>query len=221
MASSLSSIGTHRRICVSPSSMQRVLRFGTLAMLLLAAATGTSEAFDGKRTGFILGGGLGAGATSFTQEVAVIGGPSDTSDRETKGGLATDFKIGYGFDERILLYYVNRVSWFGLKNALGKNVTIANGVGLAGMSYYLNDSGPGGYLVGTLGVATWDAPFEDSGDIWTGFGIGAGGGFEFSRHWSIEGTVNFGKPGLEDKDLGVEVTSTAVALLVTLTGLAY
>ncbi|MBP2681376.1 MAG: hypothetical protein H6Q78_1239, partial [Candidatus Krumholzibacteriota bacterium] len=63
------------------------------------------HAFDGNRKGFILGGGLGPGWTSYAQGYGDSFDGEDTSARETKFGLATDFKIGGGINEKIMVYY--------------------------------------------------------------------------------------------------------------------
>jgi hypothetical protein len=53
--------------------------------IVLSTATGV-EALDAKRKGFIIGGGIGLGMTSFTQELE-YGAASETSSRENKFGF--------------------------------------------------------------------------------------------------------------------------------------
>lgn len=178
-----------------------------------------ARAFDGNRKGFMLGAGLGLGMTSFTQEVEITGLGSNKSDRESKTGLATDFRIGAGLSEQFSLYYVNRVAWFSIDNALGDKATIANSVGLVGGTYHLKPEGPSFYLNGLIGLSSWAAPFESGSDASTGFGFGLGAGYEFSKHWSVEGNLGFGSPS--DESGGVKLTTNATTFSITINGTAY
>ena len=209
---------------------------GLVAFLLVAAivVTATSvSALDGTRKGFILGFGVGPSVTSWSLEFEASLGPfseSAKSDTESNFGIGTDFKIGGGITEKFLLYYVNRISWFGFDwtvfevsggTDITQSITFAYGVGLLGASYYFNVDAPSMYLVGTVGISTWTAPFEDWWDeYWIGAGVSAGLGYEFAKHWSVEGTVNIGKPSYELFP-GVELSTNAVAFMVTVGGMLY
>lgn len=74
------------------STVLLVIAFLTLALI------SDADAFDGNRKGFILGGGLGLGVTSFTQTVGGFG-PRLTLERGRKLGLQTSFRIGYAPSE--------------------------------------------------------------------------------------------------------------------------
>jgi len=195
----------------------KVTQLALIACLTLCVATSAS-AFDGNRKGFILGGGLGLGLTSFTQTVEFMG-MSTTSDRENKFAVMTDFKIGYGATEQVLVYYTNKVSWFSLENVYGDNVIIVNGVGGVGMTYFFQPVTPSPYIMGGLGLSTWNAPFEEGSEAWYGFGLAVGAGYEFSRHYSIEVNLTWGEPGKEVG--GVKASSNALSLMVTINALAY
>jgi hypothetical protein len=185
---------------------------------ILASSTST-YAFNGNRSGFILGGGGGLSISSYTQTLNVSHLGSGTSDRETKTGFATDFKIGGGINDQLLLYYEDKTSWFSMDNALGKSVTIANSVGLLGASYYMQPKAPCGYFTGLLGVASWSAPFEEGDSSQSGVGVAIGAGYEFAPHWSVEASLAVGSP---NKSVGgVKVTTNAMAFHVTINGLAY
>ena len=184
----------------------------------IVAVSVPAHAFDGKRTGFILGFGAGPSVTSFTQTLS-YGSDSYTSDRENKLSLATDFKIGAGVNERLLIYYINRTNWFSIENIIGDSVIIANSAGLLGMSYYFNETSPSPYIHGLVGISTWDAPFEDDSDAWIGFGIGAGFGYAFTQHLSFEASINYGNPG--DSEGGLEVKSNALSFCATINVLNY
>ena len=182
-----------------------------------------AHAFDGQRKGFLLGIGLGPGYTSFTQEVAVsVFGfhESAKSDRENKIGVITDFKIGYAPENSWAIYYTSKVSWFGMKNALGNDVTVSNGLGAVAMTYWFKPQFPSPFIAGGLGYSTWSLPFENNPPAtWTGFGLFAGGGYEFSKHISIEGSLSWGKP--KHKVFGFEVSSNALSFMLTINALAY
>ncbi|MEW5993571.1 MAG: hypothetical protein AB1744_04155 [Candidatus Zixiibacteriota bacterium] len=198
-------------------SLRTFVQIALVGCLIVAFTSGVT-AFDGNRKGFILGGGLGLGLDSYTQTVEAPDMKA-TSDRENKFAFMTDFMIGAGASEQVLIYYFNKVSWFSLENVLGENVTIANGVGGAAVRYYFNLTAPSPYVFGGIGLSTWDAPLEEGSDAWYGFGLMFGGGFEFSPHWSVEGDIMWGKPSKEES--GVEASSNAISLRMTFGGLAY
>jgi hypothetical protein len=193
--------------------------------LVLFGLVGNAQAWDQQRKGFLLGFGVGPGFTSYTQTVAVSGGLSGgtisfESDRENTAGVATDFKIGYAPDNSWAIYYTSKVSWFGMENALGNNVTIANGLGAAAVCYWFQPQAPSPFVAGGIGFSTWSVPFEDPApDTWIGPGLFAGGGYEFSKHWSVEGYLSWGKP--KDTILGIEVSSNALSFMLTLNWLGY
>lgn len=185
------------------------MRYRGLAAVITVATvivTATSVfALDGTRKGFVIGFGVGPGMTSYTVE---------DSDRESKFAAATDFKIGGGISEKLLVYYENRVSWFS-HDLPTESVTAANGIGLAGVSYYFKADVPSFYVLGSVGLSSWSYPFESTSDTWAGFGVSAGAGYEFAKHFSAEATVNWGNPGKDN------VTVNALSVLVTVGALAY
>jgi hypothetical protein len=194
-----------------------------LFTLVLLCLVTSAQAFDGKRKGFILGGGAGLGHTSFTQEIgqAYPGyHESYESDRENKAAVMTDFKIGYAWDDSWAVYYTSKVSWFGIENIYGQDVTIANGLGAAAVTYWFKPQTPSGFVAGGLGYSTWSLPFEDnSSDTWFGAGLFMGGGYEFSKHWSVEGYLAWGKP--KDTESGIEVSSNTFSIMLTVNVLGY
>lgn len=188
-----------------------------ISLVLIICAASDISAMDGERKGFILGFGIGPAITSFTQTVAYQG-QEVTSDRENKFGLGTDFRIGYAPSNHLMIYYTNKVTWLSMENVLNEDVTIVNGVGLLGVSYYFEPESPSLYLTGTLGTSTW-GDYEELGDAWSGFGIGAGVGYEIARYWSVEGNIIYGNPG--DSEMGVDVNTDALGFMVTFNGTWY
>jgi hypothetical protein len=175
--------------------------------------------FDGRRQGFILGGGLGFNITSYTQTIEG-NGDSYTSDRENKGAFSTNFKIGYAPNEQTEIYYTSKVSWFGFENVLGDNVTVAFGMGGIGITHNLEPAVPTFFVTGGLGYSTWSLPLEDDPpDTWYGLGIYGGGGYEFSRHYNVEFVIAYGNPS--DSEGGVEVRTNGAVFKLTVNALAY
>ena len=186
-----------------------------LALLLVFAAP--AGAFDGKRKGFVLGVGLGPGLSSYTQELSVSGLGSAASSRETKVGVSTDFRIGFGPTEQVLVVYDNKVTWIPFDNAIGNHVTIADGISSLSVSYYLAQSAPSGFLTGGLGAAGWSAPFESNSSGSIGLGMFVGGGYEFTKLWNLEGSLGYGSPS--DTQQGVKLTTNTITFRVTINAL--
>lgn len=127
-----------------------------LASMALAAQ---ALAFDGKRKGFILGGGVGG-----------------TYNSENIFSLATNIKIGHGQSESLEIYYVNSCSM------VDAGLNISNCIGV---TKYLNREGKGIFLFGGAGIALaiglWDSR--------AGVNMLGGIGYDIGRHWSIQGDV--------------------------------
>lgn len=190
----------------------------TVTLYFLSCLCTYGFAFNGKRKGFILGGGLGTGLTSFTQTVEIMN-VETTSDRENRLPLVTSFVIGAGINNKFMLYYYNKVSWFSIENVLGDDVVISSGVGGLGITYYLEPKAPSVFIVGGAGASSWSAPFESDTDYWWGPGFMLGAGYEFSPHWSIEADVALGWPSYEEG--GTAARSNVFSLMVAFNGLAY
>lgn len=135
--------------------------------LAFAVLSAPALAFNGKRKGFILGGGVGGTYLSYHE---------DSGFEENKFSLATNIKIGYGQSESLEVYYVNSCS-------LGEGgVNISNCIGV---TKYLNREGKGVFLFGGVGIALiyglWDSQ--------AGVNALGGVGYDIGRHWSIQGDV--------------------------------
>ncbi|MDH4211433.1 MAG: hypothetical protein OEV79_08285 [candidate division WOR-3 bacterium] len=184
-----------------------------LLILLVLGLTMKGFGFDGKRGGFIIGGGVGAGITSYTGTVEYLG-MQITSDRETKFSGVTNFLIGGGVSKNLLLYYTNKVSWFSTDEV----ITIFGLSGL-GITYYFDPKAPSPLLKGGLGFSSFMAPFEDYEDYW-GFGFSLGAGYEFSPHWSVEADIIMGWPSY-DNPFGASLTLNTFAVQIGIHGVAY
>ena len=155
--------------------MKKIVISSILAGLVV---TTSLEAFDEQREGFIVS--LGAGVSSIKTEVEIGHMGAD----ETSLGLATSFKIGYGFTNQFLLYYVSDVSWYGYHND-SKDDTYTSGHGGIGASYYIEENSPY-YVMGAIGMGSFTNFTEAVGETGSAFIIGCG--YEVSPHFQIEAT---------------------------------
>jgi len=144
---------------------------GLVAVLLLASS-GEAAA---QRKGFIIGGGIGPGLTF--------------GDVETKFGGTTDFKIGAMLGQSLQVYYRNSVNF--TNSSAGYDVE-GSGVGGLGVTY----QPAGKYRVnGVVGVASRIGILGGDWNADTGFGLGAGVGYEFADLWIINLDGAWGRPG--------------------------
>ncbi len=186
--------------------MFRKSLLATFILSMIISFATVSYAFDGNRQGFILGAGVGPGLTSYNWEVG-----NYKSDSENKFSLITDFKIGYGPSNQLLIYWMSKVAWFSIEKGYGESTIYLNGVAGLGLSYYLEPEGASPYLTGGIGYSSFGEPFEENADAEYGPGIALGAGYEFAKHWSIEGNFTWSSPG----------NYNALGIRFTINGLAY
>ena len=184
-----------------------------LLLLFVSGFIIHANAFDGKRSGFILGGGIGPGMTSYSVTTEFLD-LEMTSDRENKFSIITNFMIGGGVSKSMLLYYLNRVSWLSTDD----EIAIFGLTGL-GLTYYFSPKAPSGLIKGGFGISSFLAPFEPAYVDYWGIGFLVGTGFEFSPHWSVEGDFVMGWPTYEESGLTQRVNVFSVQL--TFNGIAY
>ncbi len=143
------------------------------SVMLVAVLTTTSvSAFDDQKEGFLVG--IGAGVAKLTIE---------ENSWATSLGLATSFKIGYGFTNQFALYYRSDVSWFGYEDDSQDDTYIS---GLAGIAadYYVDENSPY-YLTAGVGIGSF-ANFTTKGQSETGSAYTIGAGYEVAPHVSLE-----------------------------------
>lgn len=196
--------------------MSRIWVVIILILGFVCVSASSSYALDGKRKGFIIGIGAGAGLTSFKEKWGAF-----ESDRESKMAIMTDFKLGYAPSNQFAIFWTSKVSWLRLKtegNAFvpSSSFTVVNGMGGLGLAYYFQPEGPSPYLTGGLGFSSWGTPFEEGTDTLYGSGLALGVGYEFSRHWSIEGGLVLGSP--KDADFDYSIDTMAIRLTINVLG---
>jgi hypothetical protein len=183
--------------------------FSLSITLLFLFFQSNSYSFDGERNGFILGGGMGFGYLSNTTSFDTpIGSFSDTDNR---GTFQTNFKIGYAPNNVLEIFYISKVSWWGMND-----ITYTLGLSSIAARYYLDKATETGWSVtGGFGLSALSAPFEEDLEPSDGFGLFAGGGYEFSRHWTVEFDLFYSSVS----DEGIDFESFGIQL--TINGLAY
>jgi len=190
--------------------MTRRLLVGLVVAAIAMVMAVNASAFDGNRKGFVIGIGVGPSITSWTDEEG-----SWKSDRENDFGVGTIFKIGYGVNENLLIYYTNNVAWFSVGD--GESFTVTSGITALGGSYYLNTESPSLFINGLVGIGVWAAPFESNSESAMGLGLGAGIGYEFSKHFNVNATLMYGMPKFSDSEEKIK----ALNVLVTFNVLGY
>jgi hypothetical protein len=194
------------------------------AALIVLIATPAS-AFDGNRKGFVLGGGIGASATSLKYQALV-----DESEWESKGAMVTDFQIGFGLNDQLLITCFSHVNWYSDVSFWGDatvhdfvhgggSTTVANGISGVRVSHFLKKMPPCFVITGGVGISNILYPLKENKHIAWGFGIWGGLGYEFSPHWIVAATAGRGTPTYHESD--GKLNATVVAVGVTLNYLAY
>jgi hypothetical protein len=157
-----------------------------LSGLVLCVLATTASDVAAQRKGFIIGGGLGPGVTF--------------GDLETKFGVTTDIKIGAMIGSSLQLYYRNSVNFTG--SGAGYDLE-GTGVGGLGVTYQMQSGFRINGLVGLssrIGFSGSDTASD------TGFGAGAGIGYEFAKHWVINLDGSWGRPGGSENALNAALT---------------
>ena len=153
--------------------MHRIMAMTALVLSLSFVGVGELQA---QRSGFIIGFGIGAGLTSV-------------ADAGTRGGVATDFKIGAQVNPSLQVYYLGRSNWFTLG---GSSNLVITGISAVGATYLPS---PKVQLSGGVGVFTWTEFFgvqEFGAETLAGFGLTGGVGYEFADLWLLDVAVTHG-----------------------------
>jgi len=191
------------------SMKTKILLLSALLFLLMVPLQ--ASAFDGERKGFMLNLGLGFGQGKLDVGTGGLSAGVDAT------GFGTDFKIGGGASDQVLIYYTNRALWY--SPSVGPvSADLVNGMSAAGVSYFLEPQAPSVFFSGALGLGVLldsDAEEADSG-----FGFTFGVGFEFARSFIAE--LTYMRAGVGSEDFGgVNIDATISSIMVTVSWLAY
>jgi len=167
---------------VQGSSVKRqleVVLFSAIVCCLIPSAE--AEAFDGEKSGFVLGMGPGLGWARNDLSIAT----------ESKFAVKTDFTLGYGLSNgQTIIAWSNKVLWY---DSIG--ITIASGTMGLGITRFLNQEENSTFFNALIGWNSISAPFESNTPTEYGFGLGLGVGKEFSKNWLVGLDATWGKPG--------------------------
>lgn len=153
--------------------MTRQFKYFLLLTLLIFSTQ--VNAFDKKRSGFLLGVGIGLHDTDMDDN----GVPNpDIAINESETGYATSLRIGGGVNEQVLLYFANDTNWY--KERINNEQTTL-GLSGFGISYYFSPKTNTPYLTAIVGVANRAQIFSSTdAQDYRGTGYSIGVGYEFS-----------------------------------------
>ncbi|RAP30746.1 hypothetical protein DID78_02235 [Candidatus Marinamargulisbacteria bacterium SCGC AG-343-D04] len=162
------------------------------------------KVFDKNRKGFIVGLGVGGHSTklitrfdrvttSFIDGKFSMVTDGTKSNTESIFGVFSSVKIGYGFTNQFLVYYLRDAAWYSINNTKQ-----ASGIMGIGTSYYFKPDSQTFFV--SLGLGLGDQTYVDtSTEPRFGSAICVGLGFEFKPRLSLE--TKFLKNLTKDKDL--------------------
>jgi hypothetical protein len=168
---------TWRTGWVNGASVERI---GGPARQAASPSQEQAPAPPGGRNGIIVG--LGGGAGLHTDTL-----PFNFGDVQALA-ISTDFRIGYAPTDQVLVFYRNVVGW-----TQSDRYDVV-GMSGAGATYLFSPSSPSTFVTGAIGPAVATRVDFVGGafdDTERGTGLAIGGGWEFARHWSLEGHAIF------------------------------
>ena len=145
----------------------------------------------GKRKGFILG--FGVGPSYLNTSVKFNDGSTDNI--FNKPAFLTDFIIGAGINEQLLIYYSSKVRWFSEEGFDGEDIVLTYGLGSLGATYFLNEAIVSPFVTAGIGFSSTNAPFEKEAEAEIGIGLYIGGGYQFTDHFLVQANLGYGNDG--------------------------
>lgn len=179
---------------------------------LLVLSSTSIHAFDGKRKGFVVGGGVGIAANSHWEI-------DNSAVSEDKAGLGLNLVIGYAWDEANMIVYEGNVTAYSsdVASAVGRfaglgDQTITQGFNGVGWYHYYGSAGKSLFTTVGLGVYVFDVQDFDAND--PGFGVLLGVGYEIARHWQFGAYLGGGQTtsgGVDFKQSHINVNVNVIA----------
>jgi hypothetical protein len=176
-------------------------------LVLSLVATSSAMAFDGRRKGFVLGGGLGLAPVASWNEA----GPSY---EDTGVGAGFNLLTGYAWDEFNMIVYEGNIAVYRSEIG-GIDFTAYQGTNGASWYHYFGPTGRTFFTV--AGIAFYIFNGDVSGMSFKndpGFGGLVGGGYEFARHWQVGAYFSAGtttEPGYDYTHFHVNALVSGVA----------
>lgn len=136
------------------------------------------------KEGPFLNAGLGLGFITSSTKLSFL--PT----RRNKFEIPIDVRIGYGLSERLILHLAAESNWYqDAFGNLGSKTFYQNIYGVGG-TYYLYDSSPSIFLIGTVGLGMLDI-LETAKTAEYGRGTSLGFGAEIVKHFNVHGSFTF------------------------------
>lgn len=155
-----------------------------ILMLLLLASTASARIFDGKRKGFVLGGGLGfAPVIKWTETTyEAFGRGFEASDKEA--GMGVNLAIGYAWSKSNMIVYEINAAGYKTKIEYYNSDSTAS-QGMDGFLWYHYFGTPGRSLYTITGIGFYQLKVDGHPSDVVGQALLLGGGFELARHCQI------------------------------------
>ncbi len=150
-----------------------------LVTAIISIICGSVAGFDGKRKGFVLGGGIG-----FSPYIHWAF--DDYASKDEGAGIGLQIIIGYAWDDRNMIVYEEQAS--GYSEGGG---SIVQGGRFVSWHHYFGPAGRTFFTTAGLGLYTWATGSDDFND--SGAALLVGGGYEFHRHWQVGLFMSTGK----------------------------
>jgi len=199
---------------VAPSR-ELLLRYFLCSILATAVHSSTAHAFDGKREGFNLEFGIGAGwipaKSDWTGQAS-----SGQAFQTTSAGWAR-FRLGWGLSDRVMIQFVDDLGWAGTSNGSENLVWLTGPIGVGG-TYFFQSQAPSAFVEAGLGYARtssgWGSVEKGGPAVW------AGGGFELGKGWPLRLTIGWDDVGDEGETRsGEELPNEQLAVGLTISRL--
>lgn len=192
--------------------LSRDLLVNVCAIIFVAFITIThAEAFDDKRTGFIIAFGGGGQVTNHDFDFESVTNTQDYATGEDVG-LALQLSIGGAFSERFAITGTHQVSRVRVNNEGYTSYLL----GITG-THWFRATRPSVYIAGTVGrlsvlTDTYVIDVFNFGESATGYAGRFAVGYEFASRLHLEGGLTYGKSdnGFDQDGPRLETTSAQV-----------
>lgn len=163
-------------------------------LFISALLAGPSAAFDGRRRGIVVGGGIGFSPTAYT----TLDGVSPESQNAI--GFAAHARLAYHWNENSMLVLIYNAVFYKSDFAAHTGRTVSQGFEGLGWLQYFGDGPAKRYLIGGLGLQHFSGYSGDFESHDPGFGVYVAAGYEPVRHFQLEISFSLGKTSVSSVD---------------------